>query len=340
MEQGDVQAVRRGGVRGRCREAEAVPLAVEVDGDLAHAGRRVAALADVHAVRADRVQEPGGGVAVEVLDHAVVREDLHLVVRERHGEEPLALGAAVAGLALGRITGPGLRDGAAGAHGAGGAMVAVRDVELLDAAEGLHDGRGLLGGGRPDGVADAIGSGEAEEGLAGARSLGRGGDQGVDAGVRRVGQEDGAGLGAQLHDVARAVVLLVLPRLLVLEDDVVLVLVHGERGGDARLDVGAHLEPVQVEGRSVLDEQRGGVAEAGEVGPGGLVDDVRVVVRVRRQLDLRTRDAQVAQRVALGEGRGLIRVHHVVGDGRDVGGLGGLGAQGAEGSNAAHDRGS
>ena len=63
---------------------------------------------------------------------------------------------------------------------------------------------------RPDGVTHPVRGGEVEERLPGVRALGRRGDERVDRPVRRVGEEDRAGLGAERRDVARPIVLLII----------------------------------------------------------------------------------------------------------------------------------
>ena len=93
----------------------------------------------------------------------MVWEDLHLVVRERDREEPRRLDLAIAGLALGRVTGTGLADRMARAHRARGAVVAVGDVEAGNRPEGVDQPRRFAGGRPPHRVRDAVRGGEVEQ---------------------------------------------------------------------------------------------------------------------------------------------------------------------------------
>ena len=89
-------------------------------------------------------------------------------------------------------------------------------------------------------VADPIRSGEAVE-----RSAG--GDRGhcaIDARMVAMSEKHRAGLRAQCHHVPRPIVFLVAPGALVLLDDVAIVLVEGKAGGNAKLLVLAHAQPV------------------------------------------------------------------------------------------------
>ena len=110
-----------------------------------------------------------------------------------------------------------------------------------------------------------------------------------------VGQEHRAGLRAQLDDVARAVVFLVLPRLLVLLHDVAVVLVDRVAGREAGLLVRAHAQAVEVHrGLGFLDHRwRVSAAKFARRRP---VDGVGVRIGVRRQVDLGARHVQEAQR--------------------------------------------
>ena len=92
------------------------------------------------------------------------------------------------------------------------------------AREGVHQRGGLSRPHAPDRVVHAVvGPEVVERRVGGDRAA-----QAIDRVGRLVGQEDDAGLRAQLDDVPRAIVFLVGPRALVLLDDVLLVLVHRE----------------------------------------------------------------------------------------------------------------
>ncbi len=138
--------------------------------------------------------------------------------------------------------------------------------------------------------------------------------------------------------MARAVVLLIGPSALVLADEVSVVLVHGEGGGDAHLRVLAHDETVDVEARLVLFDECALRFEALEVLARFLVDLVRVDVRPFGQVDLGARDVEEAQGVPGGQRARLLGVDHVVGDGGDLGHLVGGRAQGAERVDGGHGR--
>ena len=94
----------------------------------------------------------------------------------------------------------------------------------------------------------------------------------VDSFGGRVGQEHDAGLRAQLDDVARAIVFLVAARALVLLDDVALVFVDREAAGDAGLLVLAHPQPIEVERRRLVRDERRLLAERREILARPLVD--------------------------------------------------------------------
>ena len=77
----------------------------------------------------------------------------------------------------------------------------------------------------------------------------------VDCLARAIGQEHEARLRAQLGDVARAVVFLVLARLLVLLDETALVFVDRKAPAEPGLLVRAHPQPVDVERRLLVSSQ-------------------------------------------------------------------------------------
>ena len=110
----------------RRHEMQRVPLAREVHGHVAGRGRRVRAGRELD-VLAQALQERLRGVPGQVRHDPVIRQDLGLVVGEGDGEERVRLDPADAGRAL--------PEGLAGAHGARGPMVAVRDVQGRDGGE-------------------------------------------------------------------------------------------------------------------------------------------------------------------------------------------------------------
>jgi hypothetical protein len=115
--------------------------------------------------------------------------------------------------------------------------------------------------------------------------------------------------------VPGAVVLLVLPGLLVLADDVVLVVVHMHAAHDAHLMPPVHDEPVEIERRLGIPHQRAVGQEGVERRPALGVHAGVVRIGVGGQVDVGTPDVQEAPGVAGGECSRLLAVHDVVGDG-------------------------
>ena len=74
----------------------------------------------------------------------------------------------------------------------------------------------------------------------------------VDVVRAAVGEHHGLGVGPLRQDVPRPVVLLFRPRLLVLQDDAVVVLGHRNEAEDPRLRPPVHHQPVDVQGRLFL----------------------------------------------------------------------------------------
>ena len=143
----------------------------------------------------DPGEEIVGGQSVQILHHAVVVHDLHLVMGEDHGEE------IVAGLFQLRLAAR-RRD----ARGGGGAVVAVGDVEVGHGADHRADARdGRFVVDQPDSVLDAVIGGQV-----GNRRAGGGiGDQFFGLVAVRVGEQDRAGLRVECLNLADAVVFLV-----------------------------------------------------------------------------------------------------------------------------------
>ena len=126
------------------------------------------------------------------------------------------------------------------------------------------------------------------------------------------------------------------PRALVLLDHVLLVLVHREARGDARLLVPAHPQAIEVQRRLVLHHQRRVVPQRIEVVARLGVDLGRVRIGAGRQIDLRSRDVQEAQGIAGRELAGLLGADDVVGDRRHGRGVVARRPQCAERSNDGH----
>ena len=222
-------------------------------------------------------------------------------MRERHRDERLGVGDAATDLRLQRRARPG---------GARRAVVAVGNVERRYARESIHGGARIRSRHPPDRVLHAIGRREIVEG----RSRCRPRRFGVRFRRRAIGQKDDARLRPQLDDVPRAIVLLVAPSPLVFLDDVLIVLVDGKASGDTRLFVRAHAQPVEVERRRVLDDERRLRAKPGKIRAGQVVDARRVGIGPGRQIDLGARDVKKTERIAVGELPRFVHAHDIVGN--------------------------
>ena len=161
-------------------------------------------------------------------------------------------------------------------------------------------------------MADAVWRDEVVQRLAAASV----GDDEVDRLVVAVGEERGTRVRRKRLDVARAVVFLVLPRLLVLLQEAGEVVLGVERGDDASLRVRAHRLAVGV-------ELRLGVAHERAVGDERVEGLARLGIRLGRravgpvgQVYLRARDMQEALGVSGREGLRLGRVHHIIRNGQ------------------------
>ncbi len=281
----------------RLLQRDGVPVAREEHRHVALACRN--GRARLHAMRLrQRLEQLTRTFAGEVLHEPVVGQDLHLRVGKRHREEAVRLVRTAAAVGQRRARSGGRR----------GTMMAVRDVETRQPPERVDDCRRIGGRHPPQGVLDLVGRGEVVQ----RRRRGDASRDPVDLGRRLIRQEHGPRLRAQLHDVPRPVVFLVLPRLLVLQDDVAIVVVDGKRAREARLHVGAHAQAVEVEARLILDDERSGGSEVLIVASCRFVDDVRVRIGVGRQAELRARHVQEAQRMTFGELARFLGVDDVV----------------------------
>ena len=309
-----VERAHRVGDRRPRVEREPVPGAGEIHRALALA-RDGGASRPHRQPRRELGEEVAGRAADEVLDDAVVRQDLHLPVRKRHRQEPARFRAAHVSI---------------GACRARGAMVSVGDVERGHVGE---RGRNRGADARlslPERVDDPVGRGDVVERRTGDDLS----DRGVHGGTPAVREQHRPALRPGLDDVARAVVLLVGPRLLVLLDEVAAVLVHRERGGDAGLDVATHLQAIDIDRRRgvLLERFR---LERRERRGGLRVDGVVVRVRVGGEVDFGPRHVQKAQRIASQRPR-LRGAHDVVGNGGNAGRVVAARAEGSKGSNVGH----
>ena len=159
----------------------------------------------------------------------------------------------------------------------GRTMMAVRNVERGDLRESRRRAASRPRRRAPDRVMHAVTRREVVQRRAArdARSTR------VHARRRLVGQEHDARLRAELDDVPRAVVLLVAARAFVLLDDVGFVLVDREAPRNARLLVPAHPQPIEVERRRCLGDQRRVATQRLEVFTRLCVDPRRIRIRVR-----------------------------------------------------------
>jgi len=186
----------------------------------------------------------------------------------------------------------------------GRTVVAVGDVQVRDLAEDGGDVRDPAGvGDHPEPVFDAVGGSEVVLRLAAAGRL----DSGVEVGPGVVGQEDRAGLGVELADVAGAVVLLVLPGQLVLADHVGVIVVHRRAGGQRGLNVIAHPLAVDVEAVGRIPEQHAVGDQALEVFLALMVDAIVVQIDAGGQVDLGLAHVEEGVGIAARHGQGLLR---------------------------------
>ena len=178
----------------------------------------------------------------------------------------------------------------------------------------------------PDGVAYSVRRGEVVE----RRGLEDGRAQRGDIGTAAVGEKDRLRVGLEREHVPGAVVLLVLPGLLVLPDDVVLVVVDVDAAHDPGLRPPVHDLAIEVERRSLLADERPLGLEAVERRPGLGIDPGVVRIDVSGQIDVGPADVEEAVRVSLRQRGRFGPIHHVVGHRRHALGELGRGTNGAE----------
>ena len=129
------------------------------------------------------------------------------------------------------------------------AVMAVGDVGTGHAREGVDERRGVRS--PPHGMADAVGGRQVVEG----GRLHRGGDQAIDLRAAAIRNEHGLGVRLERQDVARAVVLLVRARALVLSDHVALVVGDGDAPDHPDLRPCAHHLAIHEERRIGIAHQ-------------------------------------------------------------------------------------
>ena len=324
LEDGDVELVDGGGVGGGF-PGEAVPLALEVHAALAGFGGGFVGGGFEGEDGADFGEELFAVLAIEVFDGAVVGEDFQFGGGEEDAEEPVVV-------FLAGVVGVGFAALFADVEGGGGAVVAVGDVgggDLL--GEDGGDGEGGRVWEAPDLVADAIGGSDVVDGGLGGEVVV---DEGLDAGAAVVGEEDGAGVGAEGVDESGAVLLFVGASFFVLFDDVVFVVLDVADGDEAGLAVVADGLAIEVHAGGGLAEEDAVGLEFFEGGAGLGVDGGGVGVDVGVEIDFGAVDVEEAERVAGGEFGCFVAVDDVIGDGGDGGGVLGGGGEALEGADA------
>ena len=138
---------------------------------------------------------------------------LHLVVGKNYCEEEVIF--FVAGMSETLFLKFGTRP-----RGAGGAVMAVGDVEKRHLAKGLHEAHRI--GNMPDGVLNTIRGGEVENGICHCRFH----RHCIDVASRPVSEEYGPGLGAQHQQVMSAIILFITASSLVFTNQILVILIY------------------------------------------------------------------------------------------------------------------
>lgn len=173
--------------------------------------------------------------AVQIFEHAIVRQDLHLLVRKDHGEKPTALPGAFASFEY--------------ASCGSAAVVAIGDVERRDVAEGIFDECYIAGIGQdPGGMPNAVFGGEINFWC----RANFAGEQIIEFTDGTIGEEDGARLSIQDFDVAHAVVFLIRAGKFMLLDYAIEVFLATGGGDQPKLGMRIHNLPIKIEGRLVI----------------------------------------------------------------------------------------
>ena len=310
LKDADVEDIDRAGI-GVGLPLEEVPLAPEVHAALAGLGGDLL-LGGVDREDLAHLGQEGRFIqAVEIFDSTVVGQDVQLVAGEKDAEEPIVVFRTV-------VLRIGLAAFLAHAEGAGRAVVTIGHVGAGDL--GVKKGGQLRAGLRvqfPGLVHHAVGRGEVVGWFCGGEmplnDL-------VDGGLSTIGQENGAGVGAECVHQTGAVVLFVGAGLLMLFDEIVLVVLDVTDGHEARLLVLADDLAVQVHGRLRLADQGSGGLELVQVLQGARIHRVRVRIDLWIQLEFRAIHAKERMGLAFRKGGGFLTIHHVVRDGGDFGG--------------------
>src|ERR1700754_1766897 len=155
------------------------------------------------------VEKLAGRVPIQVFDRAVVGQYVRLIGGEENREKVIVL--FIAG-----VIGVLLAQRGAGAAGAGGAVVAVGDIEQRHLFEFFDQRLRVFVGDAPDGMGDAVGGGEVAQGISLFGAL----DVGINLIASAISEKDRAGLRAKRNHVARAVVFFVFASSFMFANDV------------------------------------------------------------------------------------------------------------------------
>ena len=129
-----------------------------------------------------------------------------------------------------------------------------------------------------------------------------------------VGQEHRLGVRFERKHVPGAIVLLVLPSLLVLPNDVPLVIIHMNTAHQTGLSPAVHDLPIQIQRSRAIPNQDPLVYEAVERLTSQPVDARVVGIDLARKVDVGSPDMQEAVWVSLSQIGGLIPAYDIVGD--------------------------
>lgn len=189
-----------------------------------------------------------------------------------------------------------------------------------------------MAGNAPDGVSDAIWSGEIVEWRSGRGGFGHL----VDGVGAAVSEKDGAGVGIEGEYVAGPVILFAFPGFFVTEDEIIFVVIDVDAADDAGLGFAVHDLPVGVEAIDAFADECTVEHEFVQAGGGGVIDFRCIGIVVRGEVDVGPYDMEEAEGVAFGEGSSFIAVDHIVGYGGDVCGEFGEWAECWEGFDTRH----
>ncbi len=196
--------------------------------------------------------------------------------------------------------------------------MAIGDIQPLDRLEGLAESGDLIAlVDRPELMADPIRCADVDRG----RSLAHRPQPIVDRRGGAVGEEHRPGLGIERADLPHAVLFLRRARQLMATDAAGAVGGDRGRGDQAGLPMPVQAQAIGVVARARVLAQDAFGAQALQILARLGVDGLGIGVGALGQIDLGTGDVQEARRPSLHHPARLGRAHHVVGRGRDLGGL-------------------